>query len=236
MDPIKTFMVPAEKFVKVDRNVNVQNAMEIMRDSGVGSVLVTNDGSFVGILSDTEVVRRLVANGMDPSQITVEQIMSSPIPIIDENRTLQDANDLIAENQVRHLGVSRDGELVGLISVRDVLVGMTSGPSSVLPPSWVLYQKGVWAYERGDYETAVKHFGGLAEQGIARAQYHLGAMYQQGQGVPQNDVQAFMWLILAAMAGLESAVAIQKVLIQEMLPQQIIEAQRLAKAWQPQGT
>ncbi len=60
-------------------------------------------------------------------------------------------------------------------------------------------------------------------------------MYQQGQGVPQNDVQAFMWLILAAVEGFESAVIIQKMLMNAMLPDQIMEAERLAKKWQPQG-
>jgi len=235
MDSIKLFMVPVEKFVKVDRGVNVQNAVEIMCDHGIGSVFVSREGSIIGHLSDTEVVRRLVASGTDPSQVTVEQIMSGPIPMIDENQTLFDANDLMAKEQIRYLGISKDGKLVGMVSVRDVLVGMTSGPSSVLPPSWARYQEGVWACERGDYEIAVKHFGVLAEQGVARAQYHLGSMYQQGQGVPQNDVQAFMWLILAAVAGFESAVIIQKMLMKAMLPDQIMLAERLAKEWQPQG-
>lgn len=87
----------------------------------------------------------------------------------------------------------------------------------------------------GDFEGALKQFRVLAEQGFARAQYHLGSMYQQGQGVSQNDVQAFMWLFLAAAEGIQSAVVIQKSLIQAMLPDQIMEAERLAKKWQPQG-
>lgn len=235
MDPIKLCMIPAEKFVEVDRCVTVQHAVEIMGDHGIGSVLVSRGGSIIGILTDTEVVSRLVAAGTDPSQVTVEQIMSAPILMIDENKTLYDANDLMAKEQIRYLGISKDGKLVGMVSVRDVLVGMTNGPSSVLPPSWARYQEGVRAYERGDYEGAVKQFGVLAEQGFARAQYHLGSMYQQGQGVPQNDVQAFMWLLLAAMEGFESAVIIQKMLMNAMLPNQIMEAERLAKKWQPQG-
>ncbi len=56
MNPVKLFMVPAEKFVKVDRCVSVRNAAEIMRDHGIGSVFVSREGSLIGILSDTEVV------------------------------------------------------------------------------------------------------------------------------------------------------------------------------------
>lgn len=234
MDPVTLFMVPAEYFIKVDCVVNVQKAVEIMQEHGISSVFVSRKDVVVGILSDTDIVRQVVANGTDPAQITVEQIMLAPIPTIAENQTLQDANDLMAKRQTRHLGISNDGKLVGMISVRDVLVGLTSGPSSVLPPSWIRYQKGMRAYERGDYETAVKQLGVLAEQGIARAQYQLGAMYQQGQGVAQNDIQALMWVILAAMKGIDAAVGIQKTLIKEMPADQIVKAERLARDWQPQ--
>ena len=51
-------------------------------------------------------------------------------------------------------------------------------------------QAGVDAYNRGDYETALKKFLPLAEQGDAAAQFNLGKMYRKGQGVPQDDAEA----------------------------------------------
>lgn len=128
MVPVKSFMVPAEKFVKVDRDVNVRTAAEIMRENGVGSVFVTREGSIIGILTDTDLVRRLVAVGSDPNQTTVEQIMSAPILMIEENKTLLDANDLMAREHIRHLGISKDEKLVGMISVRDLVVFLTNLP------------------------------------------------------------------------------------------------------------
>ena len=128
MVPVKSFMVPAEKFVKVDRDVNVRTAAEIMRENGIGSVFVTREGSVIGILTDTDLVRRLVAVGSDPNQTTVEQIMSAPILMIEENKTLLDANDLMAREHIRHLGISKDGKLVGMISVRDLVVFLTNLP------------------------------------------------------------------------------------------------------------
>lgn len=128
MVPVKSFMVPAEKFVKVDRDVNVRTAAEAMRENGVGSVFVTREGSIIGILTDTDLVRRLVAVGSDPNQTTVEQIMSAPILMIGENKTLLDANDLMAREHIRHLGISKDGKLVGMISVRDLVVFLTNLP------------------------------------------------------------------------------------------------------------
>ena len=129
MVPVKSFMVPAEKFITIDRDVNVRKAAEIMRDSGIGSIFITRDGKIIGILTDTDLLRRLVAAGLDATQTTVEQIMSAPIKTIEENKTLLDANDVMAKEHVRHLGVSNTGgDLVGMISVRDLVVFLTNLP------------------------------------------------------------------------------------------------------------
>jgi TPR repeat protein len=63
------------------------------------------------------------------------------------------------------------------------------------------FQKGVNAYESGDYTTALKEFAALAEQGTAKAQYGLGFMYANGQGVPQDYQQAVKWYTKAAEQG-----------------------------------
>ena len=128
MVPVKSFMVPAEKFITVDRDVKVRAAAELMRDRGIGSVFITREEGIIGILTDTDLVRRVVAAGSDPEGTTVEQIMSAPILMIDENKTLLDANDLMAKEHVRHLGVSRGDKLVGMISVRDLVVFLTNLP------------------------------------------------------------------------------------------------------------
>ena len=128
MVPVKSFMVPKEKFVTVERDTSAQAAARIMRDRGIGSLFVTNQKEIIGILTDTDMMRRIVASGSDPNATTVEQIMSAPILAIEENKTLLDANDLMAQAHVRHLGVSRDGKLVGMISVRDLVVFLTNLP------------------------------------------------------------------------------------------------------------
>ena len=128
MVPVKSFMVPVEKFVKVDRDVKVRKAAEMMRDRGIGSVFVTSGEEIIGILTDTDLVRRVVAIGADPSQIEVEKIMSAPILTIEGEKTLLDANDLMAREHIRHLGVTKNGKLVGMISVRDLVVFLTNLP------------------------------------------------------------------------------------------------------------
>ncbi|TKB65978.1 MAG: CBS domain-containing protein [Nitrospira sp.] len=128
MVPVKSFMIPREKFVTVPRDTDTQTAARIMRDRGIGSLFVTNDREIIGIITDTDMMRRVVAAGTDATKTTVEQIMSAPIMTIEENKTILDANDLMAKSHLRHLGVTREGVLVGLISVRDLVVFLTNLP------------------------------------------------------------------------------------------------------------
>lgn len=128
MVPVKSFMVPKEKFVTVDRDMDARSAAALMRDRNIGSLFVSRGNEIIGILTDTDMVRRVVAVGLDASKTPVEQIMSAPILTIEENRTLLDANDMMASSHLRHLGVARDGKLVGMISVRDLVVFLTNLP------------------------------------------------------------------------------------------------------------
>jgi TPR repeat protein len=63
------------------------------------------------------------------------------------------------------------------------------------------FQKGLTAYQSGDYATALREWTPLAKQGIAGAQYNLGVMYGDGTGVPQDYVYAHMWYNIAAISG-----------------------------------
>ena len=67
------------------------------------------------------------------------------------------------------------------------------------------FQKGLDAVQRGDYTTALREWKPLAKQGVAFAQYNLGVMYANGQGVPQNYKTAVKWYRLAAEQGKSSA-------------------------------
>jgi CBS domain-containing protein len=128
MVPVKSFMVPKEKFVTIERDTDAQTAARFMRDRGIGSLFVTNGKEIIGILTDTDMVRRVVATGVDTHNTTAEQIMSAPIVMIEGDKTVLDANDLMAKTHIRHLGVTQDGKLVGMISVRDIVVFLTNLP------------------------------------------------------------------------------------------------------------
>ena len=111
---------------KTTSTTSVRKAAKLMRDDRVGSLLVEKNGEVVGIVTETDIVRRAVAQGSDLSKMTVQGIMTTPIASIESNRTIQDAHDMMGDLGVRHLGVTAGGMLVGLVSVRDLLISFKS--------------------------------------------------------------------------------------------------------------
>ncbi|MGH7205423.1 MAG: CBS domain-containing protein [Nitrospiraceae bacterium] len=107
---------------KIPHDASVRDAAKRMRDERIGSLFVEKGNKLVGIVTDTDVVRRAVAEGSDLNKVTVQSIMTTPIVSIESVRTAQDAHDMMGDLGIRHLGVTEGGRLVGLVSVRDLLV------------------------------------------------------------------------------------------------------------------
>jgi len=84
-----------------------------------------------------------------------------------------------------------------------------------------------------NYAEALKWYRKAAEQGHVQAQLNLGAMYINGTGVRQDYVQGHMWSNLAAAQGNEMARENRDLAEKNMTPEQITEAQRLAREWKP---
>ncbi|HET6466413.1 MAG TPA: CBS domain-containing protein [Nitrospiria bacterium] len=96
-------------------------AARLMRELQVGALLVEENGHLVGVVSETDLVRKAMAEGREISHEKVRTIMSSPIITIDIERPASDASDLMSEKGIRHLAVTDSGKIVGVISVRDLL-------------------------------------------------------------------------------------------------------------------
>ena len=119
-------MVPVRKIMtkgiqKVDANMSVKDVAKIMKTKKIGSILVEKDKELVGIVTETDIVRRLVADGKNPEGTQVKAIMSRPLLTVDIEKSIIDANDLMDKNHVRHLGVTDEGKVVGLVSCRDMM-------------------------------------------------------------------------------------------------------------------
>ena len=93
-------------------------------------------------------------------------------------------------------------KFAGLALIAALCAGFTLGLTA---PAWAGFDEGVAAYQRGDYATVVRELRPLAEQGDAKAQAHLGVMYETGLGVPQDYAEAVKWYRKAAEQGIAKA-------------------------------
>src|SRR5512142_1471645 len=106
----------------VGPKTSVASAAKTMRTARVGSLFVKKGKQLVGIVTDTDIVRRAVSSGKPLGKLTVEKIMTAPIRTIDVNKTADEAQDMMGDQSMRQLGVTRNGEIVGVVSVRDLLL------------------------------------------------------------------------------------------------------------------
>lgn len=101
--------------------VSIVSAAKKMRTARVGSLLVKKGKQLVGIVTDTDIVRRAVATSKPLGRLTVEKIMTTPLCTIEGSESVDDAQEMMGDLGVRHLAVTKAGEIVGVVSVRDVM-------------------------------------------------------------------------------------------------------------------
>ncbi|ACB73305.1 CBS domain-containing protein [Opitutus terrae] len=104
----------------VPSNVTVCDAVNEMNRHRIGSIVVLENSSPIGIFTERDVLRRVVGEGVDPKRTPVNQVMTArPITITPET-TIEQTMTLFAEKNCRHLPVLVNGKLVGLISIGDI--------------------------------------------------------------------------------------------------------------------
>lgn len=98
-----------------------QEAAQFMESKHVGSLLVKEGESFVGIITETDLTRKIVAKGLKDKNPKVRDIMTAPLQTIDCHEPIVDANQLMANKRIRHIAVTENGQVVGMLSVKDLI-------------------------------------------------------------------------------------------------------------------
>ncbi len=109
------------KIYSIASERSVREAAEEMARRKIGSLLILHEGATIGIITEVDIIRKVVAKGIDPAGISVKKVMTSPVITIESDRSVVDANDLMEQKKIRHLAVTRNGVIIGLVSVRDFL-------------------------------------------------------------------------------------------------------------------
>jgi CBS domain-containing protein len=92
-----------------------------MKSRRFGSLVITRGDASIGIVTESDLVHKIIGRDLNPDEAVVEQIMSSPLVSVDVNQPVDSVRDLMVKRRVRHLGVLEQGRIVGVISARDLL-------------------------------------------------------------------------------------------------------------------
>jgi CBS domain-containing protein len=116
---VKQLMTRELACIEATQAVSV--AANLMRIRGIGSLLVKRGEELVGIVTESDIVRKVVAFHLAPEFVHVEHIMSSPIVSIDESESVFEAAGIMQAARTRHLVVGNEFHVFGMLSVRDLL-------------------------------------------------------------------------------------------------------------------
>lgn len=117
--------VMSREYVGVTESDTVLGAVRLMDEDGVGCVVVLRGSEPVGIMTESDVLA-LVAEEGDPAETEVSEVMSQPVVSVEAEQKLSDAAGTMSREDIRRLLVTNDGELVGVLSERDVISASAS--------------------------------------------------------------------------------------------------------------
>jgi CBS domain-containing protein len=124
------------KFVQVPILVpasqSVRNAAREMAERKTGSVVIVRGEEPIGILTEWDILTRVVAPGKDPNSTKVEEVMSKPLVMVDPNMKVSDAISLMVEKGFRRLGVKQGTKLSGIVTI-SMVIGNSKGSSIATP-------------------------------------------------------------------------------------------------------
>ena len=107
--------------LEIDAEATVFEAVELMVEHNVGSLLVTEAGEVAGIVTERDYLRRVTLEGRTDRETRVGDIMSGPLVVVTPETSIDECMAVMTDRRIRHLPVVEDGELVGMVSIGDLV-------------------------------------------------------------------------------------------------------------------
>ena len=111
----------ARPIITVDENSSIIDASKVMVSNNRGSVVVTRKGETIGILTERDIMKKVVAKSLTPGSTKVKDVMTPSLVTIERDRPLREAIDLMNRNGLRRMLVTDKGKIVGIFTLRDIV-------------------------------------------------------------------------------------------------------------------
>ncbi len=109
------------RVVTVDKGKTVYYAIALMVENNIGSLVVTDNGVVAGIITERDYLKQVTLKGKSSRTTRVEDIMSTDLVFVEPDTSIEEAMAIMTEKRFRHLPVLKDGGLVGLVSIGDLV-------------------------------------------------------------------------------------------------------------------
>lgn len=117
---LKVEDVMVEDVITIEANATVKKAISIMNENEIGCLIVVKQAKAVGIVTERDMLARVLVRARDPERTRVSEVMTTPLVVADPKMDLEEAARLMFKMKVKKLPVVLDGELVGLITLTDL--------------------------------------------------------------------------------------------------------------------
>jgi CBS domain-containing protein len=107
--------------LKIEATATVFDAIKKIVENNVGSILVTRGDDVVGIMTERDYLRKIAIFGRTSHDTLVQEIMSSPLIYVTPETTIEESMAIMTDRRIRHLPVVEDGDVVGIVSIGDVV-------------------------------------------------------------------------------------------------------------------
>ena len=118
--PLKVRDVMVREVITVDENSSVKEAVDIMNEFQIGSLLVLERGKAKGIVTERDFLRRVIAEAKDVMNTKVKEIMTTPLVVVEPGMDLEEAVKLMFQNKIKKLAVVDANKLVGIVTLTDI--------------------------------------------------------------------------------------------------------------------
>ncbi len=109
------------KIITISPSTTVIEALHLMADKNIGSVVVAEHDKFLGIMTERDYSRKVILKGKSSTDTTVKEIMSADFPSVSANDTVDHCMELMSKQNLRYLPVMEGDKMAGLISINDVV-------------------------------------------------------------------------------------------------------------------